>query len=63
MGSWHTPTLAQFQSLVRAGRIHYFVAGTRGFGGGSGSGAIASWVEESFTSASIGGMTVYDLGS
>jgi 4-amino-4-deoxy-L-arabinose transferase-like glycosyltransferase len=69
-GTDPAPTLAQFQALVRAGRIHYFIAGG-GFGGGpggsSGSGGtttaarITAWVESHFTARSVGGVTVYDL--
>ena len=48
-GSDPSPTLAQFQALVKAGRIHYFAA-SNGRGGGprrrrrGGSSAITSWV-------------------
>lgn len=64
-GSDPSPTLAQFQSYVRAGRIHYFVAG--GVGGGSQSGGsdvaqqITSWVEAHYQKVTIGGSTFYDL--
>jgi 4-amino-4-deoxy-L-arabinose transferase-like glycosyltransferase len=60
-GTDASPTLAQFQALVQAGKIHYFVTGTRGFGGGTGSSSIASWVEQHFTASTVGGATVYDL--
>jgi hypothetical protein len=63
-GTDPTPTLAEFQQFVSEGKIHYFIAGG-GFGGpGGSSGAseqIASWVEQHFTSTTVGGMTVYDL--
>jgi hypothetical protein len=65
-GSDPSPTLAEFQAYVAAGRIHYFIAGG-GMGGGpggssSGSGsAISSWVEAHFTSTTVGGVTLYDL--
>ena len=69
-GSDPSPTLAQFQAYVAAGRIHYFIAGG-GMGGGMGAGpggpgsgtssAIASWVEANFTSTTVGGITLYDL--
>lgn len=61
------PTLEQFQAYVEQGKVHYFVLGGdglggRGGGGGGGSGGeIASWVQQNFTSTSIGGSTVYDL--
>jgi 4-amino-4-deoxy-L-arabinose transferase-like glycosyltransferase len=63
-GSDPSPTLAQFQQYVAAGKIHYFAAGG-GFGGQNGgsnaSSQIASWVEQNFTSVTIGGSTFYDL--
>ncbi|MFI5959912.1 ArnT family glycosyltransferase [Cryptosporangium sp. NPDC051539] len=66
-GTDPTPTLAAFQQYVRAGRIHYFVAGGgRGFGGSASSGTsseITQWVEENYTSSTVGGVTVYDLTS
>jgi hypothetical protein len=64
-GSDPSPTLAQFQSYVRNGQIHYFIGGG-GFGASSGSSAsadIAAWVAENFTATTIGGTTVYDLTS
>jgi hypothetical protein len=70
-GSDPSPTLAQFQADVAAGRIHYFLGSGGGFGGrggfgGPGGGAgtaseIASWVAQNFTSTTVGGVTVYDL--
>jgi 4-amino-4-deoxy-L-arabinose transferase-like glycosyltransferase len=66
-GSDPSPTLAQFQRYVAAGKIHYFIAGgTRGGPGGFGAGGstssqITSWVEASFTARTVGGVTVYDL--
>jgi len=63
-GSDPYPTLVEFQALVRAGRVHYFIAGgTRG-GGGAGSSsmsAITSWVASTYTSQTVGGITLYDL--
>jgi 4-amino-4-deoxy-L-arabinose transferase-like glycosyltransferase len=64
-GSDDSPTLAQFEAYVKAGEIHYFVAGG-GFGGGPGGGSgaaaqISSWVTSHYTSTTIGGQTVYDL--
>jgi 4-amino-4-deoxy-L-arabinose transferase-like glycosyltransferase len=65
-------TLAQFESYVAKGEIHYFVAsgGGGGFGGGGpggGSGnseaAITNWVSTHFTAETIGGQTVYDLSN
>jgi 4-amino-4-deoxy-L-arabinose transferase-like glycosyltransferase len=64
-GTDPTPTLAQFQSIVAAGKVHYFLAGggMRGGpgGGAASSGDITSWVEQNFTPVTIGGVTVYDL--
>ena len=64
-GSDPSPTLAQFQQLVADGRIHYFISGGFGGGGpGGGSGTaseISAWVSSSFTSTTVGGITLYDL--
>ena len=65
-GTDPTPTLAQFQQYVRAGKIHYFIAGGRGGGmaGSNGTGSqITSWVQSNFSSKSIGGVALYDLTS
>ncbi len=64
-GSDPSPTLAEFQQDVAGGQIHYSLAGG-GFGGQSAGGSnaasqISTWVQESFTSVSIGGTTFYDL--
>ncbi len=64
-GSDPSPTLAQFQSYVAQGRIHYFIGGGgmggRSMGGSNSSAAIATWVTAHYTATSIGGTTVYDL--
>ena len=67
-GTDPTPTPAAFEQLVRAGRIHYFVAGGGlgggGFGGGTSAGAaISAWVAQHYTATTIGGVTVYDLSA
>ena len=65
-GTDPAPTLAQFQQYVRAGKIHYFIAGGRGGGmaGSNGTGGeIASWVQSNFSSKTIGGVALYDLTS
>lgn len=73
-GSDPSPTLAQFEQYVKAGKIHYFIAGGGGLGGGgfggpgggSSSGtssAISSWVAAHFTAETVSGVTVYDLTS
>ncbi len=65
-GTDDSPTLARFEAYVRAGEIHYFVAGSGfgsgGPGGGGGAAAqITSWVTTHYTATTIGGQTVYDL--
>jgi hypothetical protein len=68
-GTDPAPTLEQFQRYVADGQIHYYVggadaAGFRGARGGSeDAGDIAAWVESTFPSASIGGVTLYDLST
>ncbi len=66
-GSDPAPTLAEFEKLVAAHEIHYFVAsggGAGGPGGGSGHGSqITAWVKQHFAAKTVGGMTVYDLTS
>jgi 4-amino-4-deoxy-L-arabinose transferase-like glycosyltransferase len=68
-GSDPSPTLAEFQSYVAKGQIHYYVggadaAGFRGTVGGSNSAAeIYDWVQANFRSSTIGGVTVYDLSA
>jgi 4-amino-4-deoxy-L-arabinose transferase-like glycosyltransferase len=63
-GSDPSPTLAQFQAYVAAGRIHYFISGG-GFGGSQGgsssSSEIATWVAATFTAQTVDSATVYDL--
>ncbi len=64
-GSDPAPTLEQFKQYVSDGRIHYFISGGGGGGGpGGGSGTasqITSWVEQTFSAQTVGGVTVYDL--
>ena len=64
-GSDPSPTLAQFEKYVSAGRIHYFIGGGTGGGGSMGgsnaSSAISTWVAAHFTAKTVGGTTVYDL--
>lgn len=64
-GTDPAPSLAAFEADVRAGRIHWFIAGG-GFGqrsSSSTSGAIAAWVEAHYRSTTVGGVTAYDLTS
>jgi 4-amino-4-deoxy-L-arabinose transferase-like glycosyltransferase len=62
-GSDPAPSLAQFQKLVAAGKIHWFVGeSSSSFGGGTGTAAqITSWVAAHYQSRTVGGITVYDL--
>jgi 4-amino-4-deoxy-L-arabinose transferase-like glycosyltransferase len=57
-GTDPAPGLARFQQYVRAGRIHYFIAGSMM---GDNAGLIAAWVARNFTARTVGGATVYDL--
>lgn len=73
IGGWgggdDAPTLAQFQTYVKAGDISYFIASDGGGGGRGGPGAgsdsaaaqITAWVEATHTPTTVGGATVYDL--
>ena len=64
-GTDPAPSLSEFETLVKAGRIHYFIAQGR-FGGPAASqqsSAITNWVEQNFTTKSVGGTTVFDLTS
>jgi 4-amino-4-deoxy-L-arabinose transferase-like glycosyltransferase len=66
-GGDNSPTLAQFEAYVKAGKISYFISGGQGMGGGgmggSSGSAIASWVAQHYKSTTVGGYTVYDLTS
>ncbi|QWF77447.1 glycosyltransferase family 39 protein [Amycolatopsis sp. CA-230715] len=70
-GTDPAPTLAQFQSYVHNGQIHYFVGDGMGFPGSmrgesSGSDAaqqIADWVARNYPATTIDGTTIYDLSS
>jgi len=69
-GTDPSPTLAQFEALVRQHKIHWFIAGG-GFGGRPGgasstastSSQITSWVESHATTTTVSGVTLYDLSS
>ena len=56
-GTDPAPTLAQFQTLVKQGKIHYFID-KRAIGT---TGAIATWVRTHFTKISIKGTSLFDL--
>ncbi|MEU0370764.1 glycosyltransferase family 39 protein [Streptomyces sp. NPDC006283] len=66
-GSDPSPTLARFKQYVAEGRIHYFIGGDVGPGGGRGGlggntgSEISAWVQETFTEVTVGGTTLYDL--
>ncbi|MCX5398156.1 glycosyltransferase family 39 protein [Streptomyces sp. NBC_00102] len=62
-GSDPSPTLAQFKSQVSAGKIHYFIGGGMGMGGGDSgtSSKISAWVEDTFKEVTVGSATFYDL--
>jgi len=63
-GTDPSPTLAEFQAYVAAGKVHYFIGdsgGGGGFGSSSSSNAITAWVTANFTAQTVGGVTVYDL--
>jgi 4-amino-4-deoxy-L-arabinose transferase-like glycosyltransferase len=68
-GTDPAPTLAQFETFVAEGKIHYFIAGSGGgFGGGQSSGSddastITSWVESHYSATTVGGTTIYNLTS
>ncbi|MFD6528492.1 glycosyltransferase family 39 protein [Streptomyces sp. NPDC060184] len=62
-GSDPSPTLAQFKKYVADGRIHYFIGGGTGMGGGDSgtSSKISSWVEAHYEEVTVGSATFYDL--
>ena len=63
-GSDPSPSLAQFQAYVAAGKVHWFIGGGMGMrsaGGSNASSEIASWVASNFTAQTFGGVTMYDL--
>ncbi|MDX6628555.1 MAG: hypothetical protein QOH00_801 [Gaiellales bacterium] len=66
-GTDPSPTLAEFKAWVAAGEIHYFLAsggrGGGGFGSSASASAISSWVSQTFTAKTVGGVTLYDLSS
>ncbi len=66
-GSDPSPTLAQFEAYVKAGRIHSFLASGTGGGQGAPGGSagtasqISAWVAASYAEVTIGSQTFYDL--
>lgn len=64
-GTDPSPTLEQFQQLVAAGQIHWFVGGTgpggTQSGGSDASRRIAEWVAATFPPTTVDGVELYDL--
>ena len=67
-GTDPSPTLAEFEQWVAAGKIHYFIPaatarpGRRRDGRRLGTASPDhAWVEANYTATTIGGTTVYDL--
>ncbi len=62
-GTDQAPSLAEFEKMVAAHEVHYFIgANGHTFGGGSGDATqITSWVQAHFTRQTVGGVTVYNL--
>jgi len=62
-GSDPSPTLAEFEAMVKAGKIHYFIGGGLGAsnGGSNVSSQISTWVSSNYTATTVGGTTIYDL--
>ena len=64
-GTDPSPTLAQFQALVAAKKIHWFVGGAGADGMQSSVSdagtAIAAWVQQHHPATKVGGTTLYDL--
>ncbi|WP_433437321.1 ArnT family glycosyltransferase [Nonomuraea sp. CA-141351] len=65
-GTDPAPTLEQFKQYVAEKKIHYFIGagmggGRRSAGGSDDAAQIAAWVQDTFTSATVGGTTIFDL--
>jgi 4-amino-4-deoxy-L-arabinose transferase-like glycosyltransferase len=65
-GTDPSTTLAAFEKLVAAGKIHYYIANSQGFIGSTAANTstayqIQQWVTAHFTATTVGGSTVYDL--
>jgi hypothetical protein len=60
-----SPPLAEFQSYVASGRIHWFIGGGvgRSDGGSDAASEISAWVAANFPSTTVDGVTLYDLSS
>lgn len=64
-GSDPSPTLKQFQRLVAAHKIHYYIgsggSGMTSRGGSDAAQRIATWVAAHYSAQTVSGTTVYDL--
>jgi dolichyl-phosphate-mannose-protein mannosyltransferase len=64
-GTDPSPTLAQFQELVAAKKIHWFVGGAgsdrTGSGGSGDAAAITRWVQQHCPATTVDGTPLYDL--
>jgi hypothetical protein len=61
-------SLDAFKTLVSQGKVHYYIADSRGFIGSTAANTstayqIQQWVTSTFTATTIGGTTVYNLAS
>jgi 4-amino-4-deoxy-L-arabinose transferase-like glycosyltransferase len=66
-GTDPSPTLAEFQSYVRTGQIHYFLGdgamSNTSTGGSDAAAQIAEWVADNYTATTVDGVTVYDVSA
>jgi len=64
-GSDPSPTLAEFEAMVKSGTIHYFIGGGLGAsnGGSNASSQISTWVSTTYAATTVGGTTIYDLSA
>jgi 4-amino-4-deoxy-L-arabinose transferase-like glycosyltransferase len=64
-GTDPSPTLAAFQQLVAAGRVHYFLGegltSVPDTGGSDATVQITAWVKQHYRPTTVGGTVVYDL--
>ncbi|MEJ2870886.1 glycosyltransferase family 39 protein [Actinomycetospora sp. OC33-EN08] len=64
-GTDPSPTLAEFQALVAAGRVHWFLGegltSVPDTGGSDTTVQITAWVTQHYTPTTVGGTVVYDL--
>jgi len=61
-------SLDAFKTLVAQGKVHYYIADSRGFIGSTAANTstayqIQQWVTSTFTATTVGGTTVYNLAS